>query len=74
MVVLSGNGVASFVLFCSKASRLLRLVDGEEDADDVNVKKIAKHIIHESKERTPKTDSYSTQLTSSSIFTSLSYY
>ena len=56
MVVLSGNGVASFVLFCSKASRLLRLVDGEEDADDVNVKKIAKHIIHESKERTPKTD------------------
>ena len=36
------NGVASIVLFWRKASRLLRLVDGEEDADDVNMKKIAK--------------------------------
>ena len=33
LVVLSGNGVASIVLFRSKASHLLKLVDEEENAD-----------------------------------------
>ena len=59
LLVLSGNGVASIVVFRSKAPHMLKLVD---DNTDVDVKPIAKTIKKECSERSADRDMYKTRL------------
>ena len=51
LLVLSGSGVASLLVFRSRTSSILRLVAKKEDDDDVEIEldKAAAHIVRESK-------------------------
>ena len=62
LLVLSGSGVVNVLVFLSKASSVLRLVDDEEDNVSASVEIVAKQIIRECRE--PKNDEryYQTRL------------
>ena len=59
MIVLYATGLASLLIFRSKASKVLRIEDDNDD--DLLVGKIAKQILNESKNLTPSKDSYNTR-------------
>ena len=60
LIELSGNGVASILVFRSKASGLLQLVDDNDDVD-VDVRPIAKTIKKECSARSADRDMYNTR-------------
>ena len=50
LLVLSGSGVASLLVFCSRTSSILRLVAKNEDDDaEMELDKVAARIVSESK-------------------------
>ena len=57
LLVLSGNGVASLLVFRSKASRLMKLID-----DDIEVTNIAKIIVQECNQRAAPKNTYDVRL------------
>lgn len=59
LLVLTDNGVASLLVFYSKASHLLKLVD---DNNDIDVTLIAKTIKKECLERSADQHTYKTRL------------
>lgn len=62
ILVLSGTGVASIILFRSKASSVLKLVGNEEDCDDAAVSKVAKLIVAETKKLKHDKSKYQTRV------------
>ena len=64
LLVLSGNGVASVIVFRSKAPQMLKLVD---DNTDINLKPIAKIIKKECTDMEIDRDHYETRLVSEDI-------
>ena len=62
LLILSGNGVANLIVFRSKASNSLRLVDDEDDDIQATVEKLAKIIIRESKNLKLHDKSYQTRI------------
>ena len=56
--MLSGTGVANLLVFRSKASALLRLVQGEDDDVDVSLEAIGRRIVSETKQLIPDTNTY----------------
>ena len=64
LLVLTGNGVASLVLFRSKASALLHLVATDtEDDDELAMDRIGKKIAEESKQLCRNSNEYETRIT-----------
>jgi hypothetical protein len=61
ILVLSCKGLASMLVFRSRASQLVHLFE-ETDVDYANVKSIAKQIVHESKALEQDTSSYSSRI------------
>ena len=59
LLILSGNGVASILVFRSRASHLLKMVD---DKADIDIKPIAKVIRAECLERPDNRETYKTRL------------
>lgn len=66
LLVLFCTGMANLVIFKTAATRILRLVPDEDD-NEVAIKKIAKLITKESKERRPSTNEYKIKLDSDVI-------
>ena len=62
LLILSGTGTASSLVFQSKASNVLKLVVNEDDNDDAAIGKVAKLIVNESKDL--KSDKYEYSLQS----------
>ena len=62
LLVLSGNGVANLLVFRSKASSTLRLIDDEEDDVGASVEKVAKQIVEECKYFKSSCSSYETRI------------
>ena len=60
LVVLSSPGIADIIMFRSKATALLRIVD--ENSDDRSVEIVAKHIVRECKQQMPEKDVYNTRV------------
>ena len=56
LLILSGTGDASILVFQSKASNVLKQVANEDDDDDAAIGKVAKLIVNESKDL--KSDKY----------------
>ena len=50
LLILSGTGVASILVFQSKASNGLKLVANKDDDDDAAIGKVAKLIVNESRD------------------------
>ena len=50
LLILSGTGFGSIIVFQSKASNVLKLVANEDDDDDAAIGKVAKLIVNDSKD------------------------
>ena len=62
LLILSGNGVASILVFRSKASSVLQVVDDDEDDLNESITKVAKIIALECKQLKQDGNSYQTRI------------
>ena len=67
LLILSGNGVASILIFHSKASSVLQVVDDDEDDLNESITKVAKTIAVECKQLKQDGKSYQTRIAPDSI-------
>lgn len=63
LLVLSGVGVASILVFRSKASHLLKIIlDDDDDQDDRDIRKVSVRITKETKQLVPDLNSHATEI------------